>query len=109
MDKKRKAFDKLKKMPTMPTSLMATASLDPPEIKQTEELKEMWLINWENESGDRGSYLYEGKKKPSKKYIEDFFKQNHPDEFEDFDCYINWEIAKPRKIPLDKNETTETS
>ena len=60
----------------------------------------VYLVNWNNESGDRGSYLF--KKKPTKKRLEQFFKENHPDEWEDGGCYIYWSVSETEVIEIEK-------
>lgn len=51
-----------------------------------------WLVEWNTESGDHGHYLYDYL--PSDEFLDDFFRENHDEEFIGNDCYIYWDVIQ---------------
>lgn len=50
----------------------------------------MYLVTYITESANRGFYLF--KEKPSKEYLNKFFKDRHLEEFVCDYKYIDWEV-----------------
>ena len=59
--------------------------------------KIIYVVTWHTESCDRGVDGY-WNYKPSKKELNQFFKNNYPDEFFDGEIYIYWELHKLEAI-----------
>ncbi len=59
-----------------------------------------WIVAWVTESSDRGTHVIEHPKKPTEKELEIFFKENHPEEWDDEYCYIEWTVEKCNFVKL---------
>lgn len=59
-----------------------------------------YIVNYRTESGDTGQYLFSAK--PTKKQLEKTFKELHPDEWEDGECYMYWDVKKIKILDVKK-------
>jgi hypothetical protein len=62
-----------------------------------EEIKSIWLIKWNTESGDEGIFGF-FTKKLTKKQLDHYITKHAPDEFYDGECYIYYEQIELKKL-----------